>query len=178
MIACSCKEIIMGKHSNIGPIDPHLGSLPALGILEEFNRAHQEIITDPTKAYIWQPILAKYHPSLIIECEKAVDWSKDIVGNWLKTGMLFGKRNKTAKAQQIVSDLIDKQKNYVHSRHISLDAAKEIGLNVIELERDNRLQEAVLSVHHAVTATLVYTPAIKIIENHLGQAYIRNLQKK
>src|SRR5579875_2518168 len=39
MIACSCKEIIMGKHSSIGPIDPQIGGRPAHGIIEEFERA-------------------------------------------------------------------------------------------------------------------------------------------
>jgi ClpP class serine protease len=29
MIACSCKSIVMGKQSNIGPIDPQLGGIPA-----------------------------------------------------------------------------------------------------------------------------------------------------
>ena len=28
MIACSCQEILMGTHSNLGPIDPHLRGIP------------------------------------------------------------------------------------------------------------------------------------------------------
>jgi ClpP class serine protease len=31
MIACSCRIILMGKHSNLGPIDPHLMGVPAVG---------------------------------------------------------------------------------------------------------------------------------------------------
>lgn len=34
MIACSCKSILMGKQSNLGPIDPQLGSIPAHGLRE------------------------------------------------------------------------------------------------------------------------------------------------
>lgn len=36
MIACSCREIIMGKQSNLGPIDPQFNGIPAHGVLEEF----------------------------------------------------------------------------------------------------------------------------------------------
>ena len=39
MIACACKEIFMGKQSNIGPIDPQFNGFPAHGVIEEFNEA-------------------------------------------------------------------------------------------------------------------------------------------
>jgi membrane-bound ClpP family serine protease len=39
MIALSTREIIMGKHSNLGPIDPQIAGIPAHGVIEEFNRA-------------------------------------------------------------------------------------------------------------------------------------------
>ena len=32
MLACSCKEIWMGKHSNLGPIDPQINGAPAYGV--------------------------------------------------------------------------------------------------------------------------------------------------
>lgn len=180
MIACSAKEILMGKHSNLGPIDPHVGGgLAALGILEEFETAANEMAKDPLKAYVWQPILTKYHPSLIIECQKAVEWSEEIVNTWLSTGMFKGVSNKAKRdkvVSGIVTKLMDKQKNYVHARHISMEKAKnDIKLKIVELEKDKSLQDAVLSLHHACIATLVYTPAIKIIDNHLGAAYIRGI---
>ena len=43
MIACSCREIIMGKQSNLGPIDPQFNGIPAHGVLEEFKRALKEV---------------------------------------------------------------------------------------------------------------------------------------
>src|SRR3989339_268104 len=36
MIALSCKEVVMGKHSSLGPIDPQFRGLPAHGVIEEF----------------------------------------------------------------------------------------------------------------------------------------------
>jgi ClpP class serine protease len=91
MIACACKEILMGKHSSLGPIDPQLGGVPAHGIIEEFERAIKEIKADPARIPVWQPIIAKYPPTLIGECEKAMKWSQDMTRDWLLRGMLHGK---------------------------------------------------------------------------------------
>jgi len=71
MIACACREIIMGKPSNLGPIDPHFGGIPAHGVLEEFTRAVKEVKEDPGRTPIWQAIVAKYSPSFLGECQKA-----------------------------------------------------------------------------------------------------------
>ncbi|ETR66819.1 MAG: periplasmic serine protease (ClpP class) [Candidatus Magnetoglobus multicellularis str. Araruama] len=43
MIACSCKSIVLGTHSNLGPVDPQFGGIPAQGVVEEFRRAIEEI---------------------------------------------------------------------------------------------------------------------------------------
>ena len=87
VIACGCKEIYMGKHSSLGPIDPQIGGTPAHGVLADFNRAFEEIKVDPDKILVWQPILSKYQPALIDRCEKAIEMVKDMVIYWLRTGM-------------------------------------------------------------------------------------------
>ena len=63
----------------------------------------------------------------------------------------------------------------VHS-NIDRDQAKEIGLKIEDLEKDQALQDAVLSVFHATTHTLAGTPSAKIIENHLGKAFVKMQQ--
>jgi len=78
MIACAAREILMGRHSSLGPIDPQFGATPVHGIIEEFKRAHAEIKADPSKIPVWQPIIAKYAPTVIGECEKAIKWSVDM----------------------------------------------------------------------------------------------------
>lgn len=42
MIALSAKEIVMGKHSNLGPIDPQMGGLACQAILDEFKQAKED----------------------------------------------------------------------------------------------------------------------------------------
>lgn len=173
MVACACKEIIMGKHSSIGPIDPLFNGIPAHGIIEEFNRAYKEIKCDPAKIPLWQPIIAKYSPTLIGECEKAIKWSTDLVKSWLITGMFNGEEDSERKAEKVIQELGDHALTLSHARHISLERAREIGLKVSALEDNEELQDAVLSVHHACMLTLDGTPSMKIIENHLGVAVIK-----
>jgi len=148
MIACACQEIVMGKHSSLGPIDPQLGRLPAHGIVEEFQRAFTEIKADPAKAAVWQPIIAKYHPTLVGECEKAIQWSEEMARAWLVSGMFQGEANAEVTAKQIVKELVDHALTKSHARHLSAEKCKQIGLKVSLLEDTPELQEAVLSVHH------------------------------
>lgn len=70
MVALSCREILMTRHSNLGPIDPHLGGRPAYGVIAEFRRALKEIKRDPHTLALWQPIIAQYPPTLLSRCEK------------------------------------------------------------------------------------------------------------
>lgn len=173
MMACACQQIIMGKHSSLGPIDPQLHGMPAHGIIEEFKRAADEISQNPARIPIWQPIIAKYHPTLIGECEKAIEWSKKMVREWLVNGMFDGDGAAGTKADKIISELGDHALTLSHARHISMKRAKEIGLSIIDLEKDQKLQDAVLAVHHACTLTLTATPTYKLIENHNGVAFIQ-----
>jgi len=176
MIACACKEIIMGKHSSLGPIDPQFRGMPAHGVMEEFRRAYEEVKADPSKIPIWQPIIAKYNPTLIGECEKAIDWSNQMVTEWLVGGMFAGQTEAKTKAAKVMKELADHALTLSHARHLSFQKCKEIGLEVKPLEEDNTLQDAVLSVHHACIHTLSATNAFKMIENHLGKAFIQVAQ--
>jgi ATP-dependent protease ClpP protease subunit len=177
MIACACREIVMGKHSSLGPIDPQLAGIAAHGVVEEFNRAHMEIKADQTRAFVWQPIIAKYSPTLIGECEKAIQWSNEMAREWLTTGMLKDDPKRDEKAQHIVEELGDHALTKSHARHLSAKRCKDIGLNITQLEDDQQLQDVVLSVHHACILTLAGTGAFKIIENQNGVATVSVAQQ-
>ena len=177
MIACACKSIVMGKQSSLGPIDPQMGGgLPAHGIVEEFERAHRECKQDQLKIPLWQPIIAKYNPTLIGECEKAIKWSEEMVKEWLVTGMLADDPDRETTADKVVNDLGDHALTKSHARHLSAERCKESGLSIEMLEDDQALQEAVLAVHHACIHTLSSTAAFKIVENHRGTAFIQRHQ--
>lgn len=172
MIACACKQIVMGKHSSLGPIDPQLGGVAAHGIIEEFKQAKDEIKKDPSCVPVWQPIFNKYRPTLIGECIKAIQWSETMVTDWLSSGMFKGQNDIPAKVQKVMQELASHALTLSHARHLSAAKCKDLGLDIIMLEAEPNLQDAVLTVHHAMIHTLSSTNAVKIIENHNGVASI------
>lgn len=178
MIACASREIVMGKQSSLGPIDPQLEGLPAHGVVEEFEIARSEIIENPNSVPVWQPIISRYPPAFIGECRKAIDWANEIAAEWLVSGMFSGEPRSEAdrKVASIVQALGDHALTKSHSRHLSATTCKELGLNVVDLEDDLQLQDAVLSLHHACMLTFDTTPAIKLIENHKGTAFIKTMR--
>lgn len=177
MIACACKEIIMGLHSSLGPVDPQIMGLPAHGVVEEFNRAIDEVKKDPSRIPIWQPIIAKYNPTFIGECEKAIAWSSEMVTTWLTEGMFSGQEKPKERAGKVVKELTDHALTKSHARHLSYQKCKDIGLEVKLLEDTPDLHDAVLSVHHACIHTFSATGAYKIIENQSGQAFIQIIKQ-
>ncbi len=176
MIALACGEIVMGAHSSLGPIDPQIAGIPAHGVIEEFNEAAQQIRSDPANIPLWQPIIAKYNPTLVGECQKAIRWSNEVVKDWLMSGMFAGYADADARADRVVRDLGDHALTMSHSRHIAIERVRDLGIKVSALEDDHELQEAVLTVHHACLHTLSGTPTIKLIENQNGQAFVQQVQ--
>lgn len=173
MIACSCKCIVMGKQSNLGPIDPKYNGISTYGVIEEFSRAKQEIAADPRTIPIWQTIIGKYNPAFIGDCEKAIQWSNSIVTDWLSTNMLKENPN---LAKEIVTHLSDHSETLSHERHIHFDECKKLGLTIESLEelgKEVNLQDRILSAHHAYMLTFSSTSATKIVENQNGIAVIK-----
>ncbi|UFU05490.1 SDH family Clp fold serine proteinase [Ruania halotolerans] len=178
MIALAAKTIIMGKHSSLGPIDPQINGTAAHGIVEEFNKARSEIAADASAVAIWQPIIAKYPPTLVGECQKAIAWADNIVKTWLMTGMFSDRPDPERDAERVITELGDHALTLSHDRHISAAKATSLGLEVEMLESDEELQEKVLTVHHACAQTLASTPAFKIVENHEGVSYITSVNAR
>jgi membrane-bound ClpP family serine protease len=170
MMACACREIIMGKQSSIGPIDPQFNGIPAHGVLEEFKRAITEVKKDPGSLPIWRIVIEKYHPTFIGECQHAIELSSQMVTKWLVTGMFEGDAKAHEKAHHIVTALNNHNDTKTHARHIDVTQAASFGLKIASLEDDPALQDAVLSVHHTYMHTLANTQVIKIIENDMGSA--------
>ena len=169
MIALSAKEIIMGKHSNLGPIDPQMGGLPCQGVLDEFEKAKKDIRANPHSAPLWQVIIGKYHPTFLGACSQAIEWSEKMVESWLENNMCQANPDSVDK---ILKTFSDHKKQKSHARHISVSDCKKAGLAIVDLEEDQDLQDAVLTTHHVFMHTFSRTTAVKIIENHMGIAYI------
>lgn len=184
MLSCGANSILMGEHSHIGPIDPQivvrtqLGTqlIPAQAILDQFDMAREE--TSAKKASVWFPILPQYGPALLVQCKNAQDLSKMLVEEWLSKYMFNGDEdpNLKQKIKEISTFLANHRHLKSHSRFINRNEAEKIGLKIERLEDNTDIQKAVLSAFHAYMLNFSLTPAVKIIENHLGRAFIRHVR--
>ncbi|MGH9305600.1 MAG: SDH family Clp fold serine proteinase [Acidimicrobiales bacterium] len=170
MLALASDRIVMGKHSQLGPIDPQLQAgtwtAPARGILEQFERAKQECRADPAALAAWAPILQQYGPALLEQCRMAEDLAKRLVTEWLIAYMFKGDSD---KAERVAEFFASYELHQSHSMGIPREMAREQGLAIEDLEANQELQDAVLSVHHAA----MLTPAVKLIENHKSRTYAK-----
>ena len=180
MVALSANELVMGQHSQLGPIDPQFiipttegeRSAPAKAILKQFEQAKIEC-TNQANLAAWMPILRTYWPGLLAQCEQSQKLASDMVAGWLQRYMFSGEEDANKKAKEIAEWFADYDSFRSHGRRIGRAQARERGVKVVDLEDDDNLQDAVLSVHHATAHTFSGAPAYKIIENHNGRAWMR-----
>ena len=174
VIACSCKEIILAKHSQLGPTDPQVSGVPAAGVKKEFDRACKEVRKDPSVLPLWQTIVGKYEPTFLDECENAIKRSIKFVEKQLESVMFAGEANAKLKSKRIVKRLNDYTENKGHDKPIHIDECRDMKLKVVALESDNDLQDLVLTVHHCYMHTFGSSSAFKIIENERGVAVVKH----
>ena len=181
MVACAANEIVLGKHSFLGPTDPQfvlstpLGvrSVPAQAILNQFDRAQREG-ADAAKLSAWLPMLAQYGPDLLERSEMALQLSKTLVKQWLATYMFRLADDPEARAEALSGWLANHDNFNSHSRHLSRDQLRAKGMSIAALEDDQEFQDKSLSVFHATTHAFAATQVVKIVESHLGRAFIKH----
>lgn len=180
MLSLAADEIVMGAHSQLGPIDPQFTistpegprSAPAQAIIDQFELAKQEC-RDPANIAAWLPILRSYAPGLLAQCNHQRRLSEEYVEGWLARFMFKRDADGPAKAKAAAEWFADFGAFKSHGRRVSRDDARNLGLNVADLESDHVLQDLVLSAHHAVQHTLSATGVVKVIENHRGRAWLK-----
>ena len=172
MIAMSCKEIIMGEQSSLGPIDPQMGGIACQAVIDEFNRAVDEVSKKPAALGLWQIIISKYHPTFLTACEKAIAWSAELAEQWLK------EVNPEIDFDKIKNVFLNHNNSYSHSRHMSKRDCKAAGLNIVDLEANQDLQDAVLSLHHCYMILFDKFLISKVVENNIGGRYMQNYTAK
>lgn len=179
MIACGANRIVMGKHSFVGPIDPQLvlqtplgpRLVPAHAIMSQFKQAQRDCV-DQTKLAAWLPMLAQYGPDLLEQCRLVSEFSQSIVERWLGQYMFAGKADAATLATAAAKWLADHEEFKTHSRHIPRSELEKRQISIEHLEADQTLQDLVLSIFHATQHTFAGRGVTKIVENHLGKAYV------
>lgn len=179
MISCSAKEIVMGKQSSLGPIDPQFNGIPAYNIKMEFEEAKKDLLENPDTAQYWAIKLQQYPAAFMKTAIDAIELSGTLIEEWLGTCMFDNKKERDIPIiQNIVSKLNEHTDTKIHGRHLNADFCKSIGLNVTMLESDSELQDKVLTLHHAYMITIDSTPALKIIESQNKKSIVSNVQMK
>lgn len=179
MMSLACDEILMGTHSQLGPIDPQFTlmtpegprSAPGQAILDQFEMAKAEC-QDPRNIGAWLPLLRSLLPGLIAQCIHSRERAESFVAEQLGAHMLKGDHE---KAETVAAWFADFSRFKSHGRPVTIGDVQQQGLKVTRLEDDQKLQDLVLSVHHAARHTFNDTGTTKLIENHHGRAYLEML---
>lgn len=184
MISIASNLVILGRQSQLGPIDPQFPSdgkpLSARAIQEGFERAKSDITSDTKLAHLWAPILHNMGPSLVMESAKALLYSKGLVHNWISKRMFADEKGE--EQEKIIDGIVayfnaeqtEKDSIYVHGQRIGIQKLRELGVKVEQLEDSQELQTAVLDSYHLMTLIFEKTPTIKFITSNKGKMWAKN----
>lgn len=182
MIALNSDKIVMGRQSQLGPIDAQLplsnGFVSASSILDQFNTAKDEISEDRSSAVAWAPILQTIGPSLLSQAKKSLKLGQEIAETGLSDCMFKGDYNAHDKAKEVAEYFNSEEVHLNHGRRIGVDECENVGLVVERLEEDQEFQEEVLTAYHLLTIAFEQSQAVKIVRNHNGQGWVKNFEIK
>ena len=167
MMAMSCNSIIMGEQSSLGPIDPQIGPVACQAVIDEFKDAIKQISKEPASLGLWQVIISKYGPTDLTACQNAVTWAKKLATEWLLA------TNSKINIRRILNVFLNHKHSFSHAKHMSKNECKNAGLNIVDLEANQTLQDAVLSLHHCYMITFDKFLISKIVENQKNGSYLQ-----
>lgn len=178
MIAMGANNIVMGRQSQLGPIDPQLPHnrrmVSARAITGQFHRAKEDLENNVNLAHVWAPILQSLGPALLQEAEDAFQYSEDMVVRWMERRMFSGNTDANQKATEIAKHFGRGEKNASHGRRIDREEAKLTGLPIENLETNSPLQESLLTAYHLLTILIESTAASKLLVSNAGKMWVKN----
>ena len=184
MLALGADRLIMGRQSQLGPIDAQLHangqSFSAAAVVAQFETAKNEIAGakgNPANAHVWAPILQSLGPSLLQEARMALDYGAGMVSNWLEKRMCKDSKDPAKAAAEIAAHFNAAEIHKAHGKRIDRDEARSKGLPVEDLEGSADLQEAVLTAYHLMTIAFETSAVTKCVRSsNPGRAWNRNYQ--
>lgn len=181
MLVMSGNEILMDRDAELGPIDPQMitpnGVSPAVAIIEQFKKAQDELAAPGGQAKLpsWVPILSILGPSLLVDCQHAIDSANKLVSDWLKTYMFAGEADAGSRAAAVSEYLSDHATFKSHGRPVKIGDLAPMGVKVRDLGETPALAAAVSELYCCVDVLLGNTGAYKVFENSAGDALIRQM---
>lgn len=180
MICLSCDRIVMGRQSQLGPIDPQFiagnRAISAGAVVDQFKQAQREILGNVANAHVWAPILQSLGPSLLHESLNALVYGERMVGEWLAKFMFSrdGERG-VERAKAVAKHFNDSSTHKSHGRRIGREEAQEQGLVVEELEGSQDLQDAVLTLYHLMTIGFDVSNISKLFLSDSGRSFMKQV---
>jgi hypothetical protein len=185
MLALLGNEIIMHPNGELGPIDPQMvvGNMVASAdaIISQFEQIRDEILgnlsrgipPDPQKVALWGPILATMGPALLIQCENAKRFGKQLVIGFMIQYMFAGDPMGQAKAQGIADSLSEYNQWLSHGKKVDLQTLQRLNVHATDLATDPILLNLIDEIWAAYDITLANTAVVRITENNLLQGVMR-----
>jgi ClpP class serine protease len=137
LIALAADEIVMCKHSVLGPLDPQIGQLPAASILRTVAKKSLDTLEDKTL------VLADQAEMAIVELRNSV-------------GVLLNKKFPPEKAAELARLLTEGR--WTHDFPIDFEAAHQLGLPV-----SPDMPEEVLKLMSYFPQPTRHTPAVEYL---------------
>lgn len=190
LIGLGTDQIVMGYLSELGPIDPQF--LMVVGGVEQwisgqsyvqaYDRA-QEQIKDAVAAgespigYLHSLNASSMEPAFVEHCHRGIKFSRDLAKKFLPEhqlkakykGKRYGKKKLEELAESAAENLLSREARFSHGRLIgAVEARDEVGLNVVELERDDPAWEAYWELY---VRAEVYMQGAAIGDRHVSKLF-------
>jgi ATP-dependent protease ClpP protease subunit len=176
MIALGADEIVMGNTSEIGPIDAQVvavvAGVPRYVSAQSFIDAREDLLEkykiakkakEDVKPYL--QMFASLDIPYIQECQRMMDFGRDVVRGLLTKYMFAGDADAQQKADKVVGVLSSVKKHKVHGRIIDGNTARtELGLKVKLLPKDDLLWQKVWEYYTRAEISLGRSNSPKMFE--------------
>jgi len=151
LIALGADEIIMGPQSEIGPIDAQveviangvrrlISAQSFIDARDELLNTYAEQLAKGEDTGATMQMIATLDLPFIAECERLMDFGRDVAKKFLETYMFKRKRDKNSKADKVVERLTAVKTFKVHGRGIDgREARSELDLNIKMCGKDDPL---------------------------------------
>lgn len=190
LIALGADEIVMGPPSELGPIDAQVGV--SVGNIRRFisaqsfidardelvNRYAEAVKKREQKAPILQ-MLASLDFPFIVECERLMEFGRDVGRKFLVKYMLSKRDDKDAQADHVVRQLSSVELHKVHGRGINgVTARNDLHLTVRLCGNDDPFWQKVWEWYTRAEIMMMKASAFKIFEtaHEMLFAFYRNVK--
>ena len=187
IMVMSGDEILMEPDSALGPIDAQIFQngkrFSAHAFLEGLEKIKQEVEDKGSLNRAYVPILHNISPGEIQSCVNALNFSKNLVAEWLSqykfkfwdkhssTGYPVTDNEKRTRAAEIANFLCDHSYWLTHERSITIKDLRRMRLIIKDYSEENDLCDAIIRYYTLLKMSFDTTNIYKIYETLESQIY-------